>query len=218
MITEKNTIKYEALFNDEHTHRYLWKRVWQKDKPLAAVICLQPSLSDNIIQDTTTTLIVNNIARLESYGGVVILNLYSMLTNKLSFRFNSDDDLSHKENDDCILKAAEECDVVVLAWGKGGDTNERIAQRAERVIQMLLPFEDKLYVISDGEREFLHPLTPKLRNSWELVKFDPHAPKTSKTVCPKKTVKEEIPEVAQDTDEEDNDTTDDTDDDTVLPE
>jgi hypothetical protein len=174
MITEKTNIKCESVFDDAHTHRYLWKRVWQKEKPLAAVICLQPSLSDNIIQDTTTALIVNNIARLDTYGGVVILNLYSMLTNKLSFRFNSDEELSHKENDDYIVKAAQECDTIVLAWGKGGNTNERIAKRAEQVIQMLLPYEDKLYVITDGERSFLHPLTPQIRQSWELVKFDPH--------------------------------------------
>ena len=218
MITEKDTIKCESVFDDSHTHRYLWRRVWQKDKPLAAVICLQPSLSDNIIQDTTTTLVVNNIARLETYGGVVILNLYSMLTNKLSFRFNSDADLSHKENDACILKAAEECEIIVLAWGKGSDTNERIAQRAERVVQMLFPCEDKLYAISDGEREFLHPLTPKLRNAWKLVKFDPHAEKPPKSVIPKKAAKEAILETAQDTDDEETDTADDMDDDAVLPE
>ena len=209
MITEKNTIKCEALFNDEHTHRYLWKRVWQKDKPLAAVICLQPSLSDNIIQDTTTTLIVNNIARLETYGGVVILNLYSMLTNKLSFRFNSDDDLSHKENDACILKAAEECEIIVLAWGKGGDTNERIAQRAERVVQMLFPCEDKLYVISDGERSFLHPLTPRIRSSWLLVKYDPDADESSGEAPTKKSVKKKTPEATHEEDDEETD--DDTD-------
>lgn len=214
MITEKDTIKCESVFDDSHTHRYLWRRVWQKDKPLAAVICLQPSLSDNIVQDTTTTLIVNNIARLETYGGVIILNLYSILTNKLNFRFNSDEDLSHKENDDYILKAAQECKTVILSWGRGGDTNERIAQRATRVIEMLLPYEDKLYVISDGEREFLHPLTPKLRNVWKLVKFDPHAEKPPKAQLSKKKVKEEISETDPTEDDEDDDTTDD--DDVVL--
>ena len=208
MITEKDTIKCESVFDDSHTHRYLWRRVWQKDKPLAAVICLQPSLSDNIVQDTTTTLIVNNIARLDTYGGVVILNLYSMLTNKLCFRFNSDEDLSHKENDDYILKAAQECKTVILSWGRGGDSNERIANRAEHVIQMLLPFEDKLYVLSDGEREFLHPLTPQLRNSWELVKFDPHAEKSYKATQSKKTPKEDTPETGIDTDNDEDETMD----------
>ena len=54
MITEKDTIKCESIFNDERTHRYLWKRVWDKDKPIISVIMLNPSQSDNIITDTTT--------------------------------------------------------------------------------------------------------------------------------------------------------------------
>ena len=31
MITEKDTIKCEAVFNEDRTHRFLWKRVWDKD-------------------------------------------------------------------------------------------------------------------------------------------------------------------------------------------
>jgi hypothetical protein len=176
---------------------------------MAAVICLQPSLSDNIIQDTTTALTVNNIARLEVYGGVMILNLFSILTNKLCFRYNSDEDLTHKENDACILKAAAECDTVILAWGKGGNNNERIANRAERVMQLLEPYKDKLYVISDGERSFLHPLTPRIRSSWQLVKYDSDADESSGGAPTKKSVNKKTPEATHEEDDEETD--DDTD-------
>ena len=172
---------------------------------MAAVICLQPSLSDNIIQDTTTALTVNNIARLEVYGGVMILNLYSMLTNKLSFRYNSDEELNHKENDACILKAAAECDTIILAWGKGGNTNERIASRAAQVMQLLEPYKDKLYVISDGERSFLHPLTPGIRSSWLLVKYDPDAVESSVEAPTKKTVSKKALEASHEEDDEEAD-------------
>lgn len=74
MITEKSTIRCESVFNDEHTHRYLWKQVWNKDKPLVGVVMLNPCQSDNLVMDTTTSLVVNNIARLEEYGGVAIVN------------------------------------------------------------------------------------------------------------------------------------------------
>ena len=171
MITEKDTIKCEAIFNDEHTHRYLWKRVWNKDKPLATVIMLNPCLSDNIVTDTTTTFVVNNVARLESYGGVIIVNLYSMLATKLSFRWNSDEDLNGEENDTYIKKAAEEASTVILAWGKASNINARIEKRAVQVINLLEKYHDKLYMISDGERIGLHPLTPAIRQMWELVPF-----------------------------------------------
>lgn len=168
MITEKDTIKCEAIFNDEHTHRFLWRRVWNKDKPMATVVMLNPCHADNIITDTTTALVVNNVARLEKYGGVNIVNLYSLLTNKLNFRWNSDEDLNDPENDNYIKKAAEESEAVILAWGKGADSNQRITERAVDVINLLNHLEDKLYIISDGLRKGLHPLTPTIRNGWTL--------------------------------------------------
>ena len=180
MITEKDTIKCEAIFNDEHTHRFLWRRVWDKDKPMATVIMLNPCHADNIITDTTTALVVNNVARLEKYGGVNIVNLYSMLTSKLDFRHNSEEDLNEEENDSHIKKAAEESDIVILAWGRGADTNQRITERAVDVINLLSHLENKLFTISDGLRNGVHPLTPTIRAGWKLVKVDVTDAKASK--------------------------------------
>lgn len=169
MITEKDTIKCEAVFNDSHTHRYLWKRVWYKEKPIVTIIMLNPCQADNIITDTTTSLVVNNVAKLQEYGGVEILNLYSKLTTKLSFK-EPDEELNNKENDSYILKSVEASSKTILAWGKASNSNTRIEERAVQVINLLLPYKDKLYMISDGERVGLHPLTPSIRSKWILEK------------------------------------------------
>ena len=171
MITDKDTIKCEAVFNELRTHRYLWKRVWNRDKPLAAVIMLNPCMADTLTMDTTTFLVVNNVARLDQFGGVVIVNLYSRLTSKLSFRWNSDEDLNDPENDSYIRKAAAEAETVILAWGRGQDTNQRIADRVNAVLRLLDGSKEKLRVISDGERSGIHPLTPSVRSCWELEPF-----------------------------------------------
>ena len=102
MKIEKETIRCEAVFNEEHTHRYLWKRIWNKDKALAAVIMLNPCMADTIVTDTTTFLVVNNLAVLERFGGVEIVNLYSKLTSKLNFRWNTDQELNEEENNSYI--------------------------------------------------------------------------------------------------------------------
>jgi hypothetical protein len=173
MITEKDTIKCEAIFNEDRTHRLLWKRVWNKDKPLACVIMLNPCQADNIITDTSTSLVVNNIARLEEYGGVSIVNLFSFLTNKLVLRWAEDADINDYSNDNYIQKAAEEAGVVILAWGKSSESNARIFRRSEQVINVLEPYKEKLRVISDGIRMGLHPLTPTLRKQWFLEEIEP---------------------------------------------
>ena len=166
MITEKDTIKCEAIFNDSHTHRYLWKRAWDKDKPTVTVIMLNPCQADNIVTDTTTSLVVNNIAKLEKFGGVTIVNLFSLLTTKL--RFNSSDILNDKENDDYIKRATEDASTVILAWGQAA-SNISVAERAKHVTDMLDKQKEKFYVISDGERIGLHPLVPAVRSKWLLV-------------------------------------------------
>ena len=172
MITEKDTIKCEAVFNDEKTHRFLWKRVWNKDKPLACVIMLNPCLSDNIVTDTTTSLVVNNVAMLGEFGGVSIVNLFSLLTPKLQMRCARDIDINDYGNDTHIKKAADEASIIVLAWGKGAELNARITNRANQVIELLSEHKEKLKVISDGKRQGIHPLTPSCRTQWILEDAD----------------------------------------------
>ena len=166
MITEKDTIKCEAVFNDERTHRFLWKQVWNKDKPIACVIMINPCQANTVVTDTTTFLVVNNIYRLGDYGGVTIVNLFSLLTPKLSFKASGN--LNDDRNDEYIKKAAEEASTVILAWGKSSDTNLRVAERAKQVIDLLDTQKEKLRIISDGKRMGVHPLTPSVRAKFIL--------------------------------------------------
>ena len=167
MITEKDTIKCEAVFNDDKTHRFLWRQVWDSKKPLACVIMINPCLADTKMLDTTTFLTLNNISRLGDYGGVTIVNLFSLLTPKL--HFNSTSKPNDEFNDSYIKNAADEASVVILAWGKSVDTNISLYNRSREVIDLLYDQKEKFRIISDGERIGMHPLTPSVRAGWVLV-------------------------------------------------
>ena len=171
MLNEKDTIKCESIFNDERTHRFWWKRVWDAKKPIACVIMLNACVADNVIMDTSTYLVVNNVANLEDYGGVIIVNLFSKLTSKLNFRWNGIEDYNMPENDNYIKKAAEESEIVVLAWGKGVANNNSIEERAIDVINILDAHKSKMRVIYDGEKAGVHPLTPSVRIGWQFLKL-----------------------------------------------
>jgi hypothetical protein len=173
MITEKDTIKCESIFNDEHTHRLYWKRVWGKDKPLATVIMINPCIADNLLCDNTTFIVCNSIAKMEKYGGVIICNLYSKLTSKLDFRWSSDEDLNDSENDTYICKAADESEVIIFAWGSSEKSNSRIAVRANMVINLLKNHKNKLFTTTLADKKNIHPLTPALRSgNWNLKPFE----------------------------------------------
>lgn len=172
MRTEKSTIKSEAVFSDDGKHRVLLSREWDKSKPSAMVIMINPNSADTMICDTTTMLVINNLYKL-GYGSMKIMNLYSMMTSKISFRFNADSDLNCAENDEYIKSVAKEVDVVILAWGSIGNNNTRIKERQKAVFEMLKPYSEKLKLISDAEgKKTFHPLAPQIRNSWNLIDFN----------------------------------------------
>lgn len=173
MQTQKDTIKCESIFNDDKTHRLYWKRVWNKDLPLCTVITLNPAIADNIVTDTTTSLIVTNVAKLEEFGGVICVNLFTLITPKLQMRWASDLDINHLENDIYIKKAASESSTIVLAYGRGAELNVRISNRAKQVIDLLEEHKEKFRVISDGEKAGIHPLTPSCRHGWILEPYTP---------------------------------------------
>ena len=174
MISKKENIKCECQYSDDLQHRFTLKRVWNKDKPLACVITIHPNTSDNINMDMTTFLTINGIVNLEQFGGVILVNLFSLITNKLQMRWARDMDINHPENDNYIKKAAEESSVILLAYGKGVLNNVRILNRVKQLLDVLSNHKEKFMVISDGEREAIHPLTPSTRAVvWTLVPFDP---------------------------------------------
>ena len=173
MITEKDTVKCESIFSDDKEHRLYFKKVWNKDLPLCTVITISPALADNIVLDTTVSLIQSNVARQERWGGFICVNLFTKISAKLQMRWSSDMQLNSYENDHFILKAAQESDTIILAYGRGAELNVRISNRAKQVIDLLEEHKEKFRVISDGEKKGIHPLTPSCRNHWILEPYTP---------------------------------------------
>ena len=109
MKTETTTVKSKAMFSDDRTHRLLLRKEWDKTKPTAMIVMINPNSADTLNCDLTTMLVINNLNNL-GYGAVNIVNLYSIITPKLTMLHNTDDDLLHEENDTVIELYAEKSD------------------------------------------------------------------------------------------------------------
>ena len=169
MVTEKITISCEAVFDSkEKQHRYSMIKVWDEKLPQAAVISIAPSSDCGVSADLTTQLIQNNLDGLR-FGGFVLTNLFSLVGCEFK-KLKSTDELYNKETDKAILASCEKADVIIICWGGASSKNKLISKRAEDVIKLVSKFGDKLHFLSDGKRTQLHPLTPKLRHKWLLVK------------------------------------------------
>lgn len=172
MLTESTTLKSKAIFSDDKKHRLILKKEWDKSKPTATIILINPNTADTLNVDTTTMLIINNLNKL-GFGSVDIVNMYSRIALKLYFRFNSDNDLLDSENDEIILKSAEKSDKIIIAWGSIGNNSQRVKNRQKKILEMLANYNNKICIITDGETEKgYHPLTPKIREKWVLKPYN----------------------------------------------
>ena len=194
MITEKTNIRMDSIFSDDKKHRFLLRRSWAKEGKIATVIMINPSDADYLITDVTTMSVYNGLARLGEYAAVNIVNLYSLVTPKMSFR-KSDDELNVLDNDKMILKVAAESDMILLCWGSVGDTNSRVAKRIMHILDMLKNEKEKMHVLTYGDKEGLHPLVPQMRTTlWKLKKIDFDSYYESYNYAKEKTVKKESKE------------------------
>lgn len=160
--TEKSMIKTEAIFSEDRKNRYLLRKEWDKNKKKAMVLMVNPSYADGMLIDPTTMYVMNNLAKLD-FGSVDIVNIFSTVDGRRSVKAVSEEVM--KANTEHILASAEKTDMIIIAWGKAGDTSKGIEERQKYFIEMLAQYKDKLYSLG------YHPLSPRMRASWNLKPF-----------------------------------------------
>ena len=167
MKTITTTLVTKAVFSDDDSKRYLLKKTWDEQKDKMTIIMLTPSMARGIELDTTTQLVLNNVARL-GYGRVSIVNLFALLDDFQLQKAEAED----RENLEVILQEAATANCVVYAPGVGKSKNKVFLERQKQVLEALQPYEDKLYCLCDavGEARLQHPLSPAVR-TWYLSKF-----------------------------------------------
>lgn len=146
-IVNRMSLRTEVVYSDDMNHRYIIRKEWDKNKPKATIIMINPSSANEVEIDHTTMNVINNLNRLE-YGAVDITNLFSLICPKISYR-KSIGELVEDENDIYIEKSCLKSDIVIVAWGSIGEGSKKITGRQEELLEKLKPFRNKMYVICD---------------------------------------------------------------------
>lgn len=171
MAIEVNTIKCRSVFSDNSAHRYQMSKIWDETLPQANIITIAPSECYNIVSDLTTSIITNNLYTL-GFGGYTMTNLISKIGIDVK-RVKGTKDLWNDETDKQLISCAKSADKIIVAWGSFAHTRKQFADREKEVLALLKPYQDKVFQITDGgERTFLHPLTPAVRNGFVLERMN----------------------------------------------
>lgn len=170
MPIETATIKCKSIFSDNSQHRFQMSKVWNKNLPQANIITIAPSECHGVESDLTTNIITNNLHML-GFGGYTMTNLISKIGVDVK-KIKNTKELWNNETDKHILSCAESADKIIVAWGSFAHTRKQFTDREKQVLELLKPYQDKIYQITDGaDRQFLHPLTPCVRNSFILQPY-----------------------------------------------
>ncbi|MDR4316643.1 Uncharacterized protein conserved in bacteria [Niallia circulans] len=165
MRTTKSTIKTEVTYDDEMKNKYLIRKEWDKNKKKALVIMKNAGQADEILQDQTTMYVINNLSKLE-YGVVEIVNLFPSIEGEETKESDID-------NLKCIQEAIARVDDVIIAVGKGVETNKKAIERLNMILAILLDRKANILQIeANFGRKGFHPLYPALKHKWKLVSYD----------------------------------------------
>jgi hypothetical protein len=167
----ENNVNTVAVFSDDNRHRTLLRKTWSEDESLkkGAILMIFPASNSIAVLDTTTMIVQNALAN-AGFKSVDILNIYSKIDGKPGQDSGGG---NIAENDEQIRQTASEVDSLIIAWGTGGEGNSKVRTRQMQVLKILEPYKEKLMTTVDWRNKTaMHPLTPSLRKSFGITKFD----------------------------------------------
>lgn len=124
-------MKSDAVLSDCRTYRYALWRTWDKNRPYAMFVGLNPSTADETEDDPTIKRCIQ-FAKDWGYGGLCMANLFAFRATKPTDMKKVLDPVGI-ENDLWLIKLANDAGVVVGAWGNHG----AFQARAKYVIDLL---------------------------------------------------------------------------------
>lgn len=168
-VINRWSLRCEAVTSEDEKHRYILRIEWNKDKPKATVILIQPTTAHPVNLDTTTMNVINNLNQL-NYGGCDIVNLFSLVCKKLPLGIPIQQ-LVREENVGYIQRSCVKSEVVIIAYGSVGSGSKKIMDYQREFLHTHLnPFKQKMVKICGPHTDqAYHPLCPTVRSNWRLV-------------------------------------------------
>lgn len=123
-------MKKGAIFSNDRKYRYALWRTWDDELPEVLFIGLNPS-NANEKKDDPTMIRVIGFARDWGYGGVVMMNLFGLVSSKPKVLTQYDDPVGPDNDLWLNYQVERKCDVI-FAWG----AFKHAKKRAETVAKM----------------------------------------------------------------------------------
>lgn len=151
-----------AEFSECGQYRYKLWRIWDRSRPLAMCIGLNPSTANGVKNDQTISYLIKMLTIL-GYGGFYMTNLFAIISSKPSVLLTCPDPLG--ENDKKLDEVAAICQDVIVCYGM-------FKEAQKRIYHVLPRFPNALCFGFNRDGTPFHPLAMMPRNG-----RDPNNPK-----------------------------------------
>jgi len=141
-------MKKSAEFSRCGNYRYLLWREWDKEKPIAMCIGLNPSTANSENNDATISRLIRDLAQL-GFGSFYMCNLYALISSKPAKLFQVADPLG--KNDEWLIRTSKIANEIIFCWG----SFKNIDYRARKVSEM---FPDGKCFGKNKDGKPMHPL------------------------------------------------------------
>lgn len=142
-----------AIFSTCRTWRYQLWRIWDKSKPYAMFLMLNPSTADEENNDPTVAR-CQDYAQTWGYGGLYVCNIFAYRATDRAVMKVAPDPIG-PDNDRSIIQIAKNAGIVVCGWGNDGSFMNR-SQYVCNLLNMLSISTHCLVLTNSGEPH--HPL------------------------------------------------------------
>ncbi|HPS28853.1 MAG TPA: DUF1643 domain-containing protein [bacterium] len=165
-MIENAKIVVRAEMSDDRKLRFLLERIWDKKKPAALFILLNPSKASVYKLDNTFCNIVN-ICVDSGYGSLKLVNLFPfMATDPAELKDSLD--LGKEENEKVIIREIDSVNDIFIAWG----TEDNFKDRKEWLDKLLQKHANnkKIYCWADKDGNYPKHLRI-LDKDWEKREY-----------------------------------------------
>ncbi len=115
-----------ATLSDDRKYRYNLWRIWDKNKPFAVFIGLNPSTADEYKDDNTIRRCIG-LAKSWSLGGIYMLNLFAYRATNYKKMMLVQDPVGD-ENDYYLQSLPYNAGIIIASWGNNGNYMNRATQ------------------------------------------------------------------------------------------
>lgn len=150
LINDAAPVEMSAVIEGEH--RYSLRRLWDRTLPVLTVCMLNPSTADGKKDDPTMHRVIA-FAKRWGYGGVVVVNLFALISTDPRALYVHPDPVGSK-NDRWIEQAVLEGSNTLVAWGNDG----ALKRRDEAVLDIIRTHRRPICLHWTGSQMPKHPL------------------------------------------------------------